>query len=92
MRERELNLAQIEQDVLQRAEKTRERAELERKRLRAEVAELIEELRRDGAALMDELKTRTKSRTDLKGFITTAAAKLESLAPAPTPRRSPTRR
>ena len=32
---------------------------------------------------MDELKTRAKSRTDLKGFITTAAAKLESLAPAP---------
>ncbi len=77
LRERELNLAQIEQDVLQRAEKTHERAELERKRLRAEVAELIEELRRDGAALMDELKSRTKSRTDLKGFITTAAAKLE---------------
>ena len=32
---------------------------------------------------MDELKTRAKSRTDLKGFITKAAAKLESLAPAP---------
>jgi len=47
----------------------------------AEVAELIEELRRDGATLMDDLKTRAKSRTDLKGFITKAAAKLESLAP-----------
>ena len=82
LRERELNLAQIEQDVLQRAEKTRERADLERKRLRAEGADLIEELRRDGAALMDELKTRTKSRTDLKGFITRASSKLESLAPA----------
>jgi DNA mismatch repair protein MutS2 len=82
LRERELNLAQTEQDVLDRAEKTRERAELERKRLRAEVADLIEELRRDGATLMDELKSRAKSRTDLKGFITHAAAKLESLAPA----------
>ena len=58
-------------------------AEADRKRLRAEVAELIEELRRDGAALMGELKTRAKSRTDLKGFITNAAAKLESLAPTP---------
>ncbi|MGD1028240.1 endonuclease MutS2 [Candidatus Binatus soli] len=82
LREREAGLARIEQEVLQSAEKTRERGELERKRLRAEVADLIEEIRRDGAALMDELKTRTKSRTDLKGFITKAAAKLESLAPA----------
>ena len=31
---------------------------------------------------MDELKTRAKSRTDLKGFITKASSKLESLAPA----------
>ncbi len=82
LREREASLASIEQEVLQSAEKTRERVELERKRLRAEVADLIEELRRDGAALMDELKTQAKSRTDLKGFITKAAAKLESLAPA----------
>ncbi len=82
LREREASLALTEEQILQDTEKTREHAELERKRLRAEVAELIEELRRDGAALMDELKTRTKSRTDLKGFITKAAAKLESLAPA----------
>jgi len=82
LREREAGLARIEQEVLQSAEKTRERGELERKRLRAEVADLIEALRRDGAALMDELKTQAKSRTDLKGFITKAAAKLESLAPA----------
>ncbi len=47
------------------------------------MAELIEELRRDGTALMEELKTREKSRTDLKGFVTKAAAKLESLAPTP---------
>jgi DNA mismatch repair protein MutS2 len=82
LREREASLALTEEEILQDTEKTREHAELERKRLRAEVAELIEELRRDGAALMDELKTRTKSRTDLKGFITKAATKLESLAPA----------
>src|SRR5579863_5558719 len=82
LRERELNMAQTEQDVLQQAEKAHARAEADRKRLRAEVTDLIEELRRDGAALMDELKTREKSRTDLKGFVTRAAAKLESLAPA----------
>jgi DNA mismatch repair protein MutS2 len=83
LREREASLARVEDEAIADAEKTRERAELERKRLRAEVAELIEELRRDGAMLMDDLKTRAKSRTDLKGFITKAAAKLESLAPAP---------
>jgi DNA mismatch repair protein MutS2 len=82
LREREASLARIEDEVVQSAEKTSERVEMERKRLRAEVADLIEELRRDGAALMDELKTQAKSRTDLKGFITKAAAKLESLAPA----------
>src|SRR5277367_6751304 len=82
LREREASLARVEDEAIADAEKTRERAELERKRLRAEVAELIEELRRDGATLMDDLKTRAKSRTDLKGFITKAASKLESLAPA----------
>jgi DNA mismatch repair protein MutS2 len=83
-REREESLARVEQELIQDGEKTRERADLDRKRLRAEVADLIEELRRDGAALMDELKTRAKSRTDLKGFITKAAAKLEALVPAAT--------
>jgi DNA mismatch repair protein MutS2 len=82
-REREESLARVEQEAIHEAAKMGARAESERKRLRAEVAELIEELRRDGAALMDELKARSKSRTDLKGFITTAAAKLEHLAPAP---------
>ncbi len=83
-REREESLARVQQELIQDAEKTRERADLDRKRLRAEVADLIDELRRDGAALMDELKTRAKSRTDLKGFITKAASKLEALAPAAT--------
>jgi DNA mismatch repair protein MutS2 len=80
-REREISLAAAERDARESAEKARERADADRKRLRAEVAELIEELRRDGAALMDELKSRAKSRTDLKGFVTTATAKLEKLAP-----------
>jgi len=89
LREREASLARVEQEIVQSDEKTRERAELERKRLRAEVADLIEALRRDGAALMDELKTQAKSRTDLKGFITKAAAKLDSLAPAADDKTAP---
>ena len=49
LREREASLASVEDELIRDAEKSHERAELERKRLRAEVAELIEELRRDGA-------------------------------------------
>jgi DNA mismatch repair protein MutS2 len=81
LRAREASMAEAEREAVELAEKARQRAEYERKKIRAEGAELIDAMRRDGAALMDELKTRTKSRTDLKGFITTSAAKLEKLAP-----------
>src|SRR5579863_5538554 len=80
-RAREASMAEAEREAIELAEKARQRAEYERKKLRAEGAELIDAMRRDGAALMDELKTRAKSRTDLKGFITMSAAKLEKLAP-----------
>jgi DNA mismatch repair protein MutS2 len=81
LREREVSLRDAEREAREAAEKASVRADAERKRLRTEVAELIEELRRDGSALMDELKSRAKSRTDLKGFVTAATAQLESLAP-----------
>jgi DNA mismatch repair protein MutS2 len=81
LRAREASMAEAEREAIEIAEKARQRAEYERKKLRAEGAELIDAMRRDGAALMDELKTRAKSRTDLKGFITTSTAKLERLAP-----------
>jgi DNA mismatch repair protein MutS2 len=82
LREREASLAVVEQELIRDTEKSRERADLERRRVRAEAGQLIEDLKREGAALMDDLKSRTKSRADLKGFIATATAKLESLAPA----------
>jgi DNA mismatch repair protein MutS2 len=81
LRAREASMAEAEREAIEIAEKARQRAEYERKKLRAEGAELIDAMRRDGAALMDELKTRAKTRTDLKGFITTSASKLEKLAP-----------
>jgi DNA mismatch repair protein MutS2 len=81
LRAREASMAEAEKEAIDAAEKAGERAEYERKKLRAEGAELIDEMRRDGAALMDDLKSRVKSRTDLKGFITTASAKIEKLAP-----------
>lgn len=81
LRAREASMAEAEREAVETAEKARQRVEYERKKLRAEGAELIDEMRRDGAALMDELKSQTKSRTDLKGFITRSATKLEQLAP-----------
>jgi DNA mismatch repair protein MutS2 len=81
LRAREASMAEAEREAIELAEKARQRAEYERKKLRAEGADLIDAMRRDGAALMDELRSRAKSRTDLKGFITTSAAKLEKLAP-----------
>jgi DNA mismatch repair protein MutS2 len=81
LRAREASMAEAEKEAFETAEKARQRAEYERKKLRAEGADLIDEMRRDGAALMDELKSQTKSRTDLKGFITRSATKLEQLAP-----------
>lgn len=88
-REREMSLAKTEREILEREEKTRASTGLESERLRGQVADLIDELRRDGAALIEELKTRAKSRSDLKSFITRAAAKLESLALAPPDRGPP---
>jgi DNA mismatch repair protein MutS2 len=81
LREREQSMARAESEARESAALARERAESDRKRLRAEVADLIEELRREGTAVMDDLKTRAKTRTDLKGFVTSAASRLERLAP-----------
>jgi DNA mismatch repair protein MutS2 len=85
LREREISLAEAEVEARAAAIRVRERAESERKRLRAESAEMVEDFRRDSATLMDELKSRSKSRTDVKGFITQTAARIEQLAPSPTP-------
>ncbi len=84
LREHEASLARAEREAHQAAIAARERAESERKRLRAEVVDLMDELRREGAAVIDELKTRAKTRSDLRGFISDAAAKLDRLAPGPS--------
>ncbi len=66
-----------------KAERARERADAERRRMRAEVSGVIEELRREGSDVLRDLKTRTKSRTELSAFIARAGEKLEKAAPAP---------
>ncbi|MGO9602340.1 MAG: endonuclease MutS2 [Candidatus Binataceae bacterium] len=65
------------------AESARERADSERKRMRAEVSGVIEELRREGSDVMRELKSRSKSRSDLSAFVTRANQRLEQAAPRP---------
>jgi DNA mismatch repair protein MutS2 len=80
--ERETSLARAEHEAITGAERARERAEVERRKTRAEVAELIEEVRREGSALMEELRSRSKSRADLSGFIARTTGQLEELAPA----------
>ena len=70
-------------EALGLAERARERAEAERKRMRTEVSGVIEELRREGSEVIRDLKTRSKSRADLTAFVTRASEQLEKAAPAP---------
>jgi DNA mismatch repair protein MutS2 len=83
LRDREDSLREAENEARAAANRARERAENDRKQLRADSAGILEDFRRDSATLMDELKNRSKSRTDVKGFITQTAARLEQLAPSP---------
>ncbi len=82
LRVRASKLEDTEHEAKLVLERARDRAEAERARMRLEVKELIDELRREGAALIEELRTRTKSRADLGAFIAQAASKLEAIAPA----------
>jgi DNA mismatch repair protein MutS2 len=81
LRERAAALEAAERDAKRDAERARERAETERARMRSEVKELVEELRREGAAVMHELKARTKSRADLSAMLARTTSKLETIAP-----------
>ena len=90
LREREASMAAAEAEAREAAKLARERAENDRKRLRAETSEMLEDFRRESSTLMDDLKNRSKSRADVKGFVTRTAASFEHLAPAaePTPESS----
>jgi DNA mismatch repair protein MutS2 len=82
LREQERLLAEREREALIAAELTREKVDAERRRLRAEGEALIAELRREGSAILEEVKVRSKSQRQLGGFLAEAAHQLERAAPS----------
>ncbi len=83
MAELERELAEREREARAAAEQFRAREQRERERIRADSASVIEELRREGAAILAEIKSGAKTRRDLGRAIAAAAEKIETLAPAP---------
>ncbi|HJU28893.1 MAG TPA: hypothetical protein VJ718_06970, partial [Candidatus Binataceae bacterium] len=83
LNEREVGLAAREREALDAAEQARIRADAERDRVRGEGARLLDELRREGTAVIADLKTQSKSRRDLSKMIADASAKIDTVAPRP---------
>ena len=81
LREREHELAEREREAMAAAERARQRAEAERDRLRGEGAELLEQMRREGFAVMAELKTGAKGRRDLGQTLAEARTRLDQVVP-----------
>ncbi len=83
LRERERALAERERETAEAAERARVRAETERDRVRGEGAHAIEELRREGSAVLAELKAGAKGRRELGQTLAAAAARIEQVVPRP---------
>jgi len=81
LRERELALAERERETAEAAERARVRAEAERDRVRGEGAHALEELRREGSAVLAELKAGAKGRRELGQTLAAAAARIEQVVP-----------
>lgn len=81
LREREHQLAEREREAVAAAERARQRAEAERDRLRGEGAQVLEQMRREGSAVMAELKAGAKSRRDLGQTLAEARTRLDRVAP-----------
>ena len=89
LRAREAALDELQRTAAEQAEQARHKLAADRARIRAESAGLIEKLRREGGALLEELKAKTKSQRDLSRFVAEAQTELEELAPARRHRRGP---
>jgi DNA mismatch repair protein MutS2 len=81
LRERERALVEREREVSEAAERARVRAEAERDRMRGEGTHAIEELRREGLAVLAELKAGAKGRRELGQTLAEAAARIEQVVP-----------
>lgn len=79
--EQERALGERERETVRAAERERARFDTERVELRESGARLIEDLRREGAEVIAELRTQNKTRHDLSRVIATASAKLNASAP-----------
>jgi DNA mismatch repair protein MutS2 len=88
-RQREEALAAEERAAVEAAESARERAEHERSRLRAETTAMVEDLRREGSALLAEIKAERRTRADLGRFVSAATERIEAAAPPPAPATAP---
>jgi DNA mismatch repair protein MutS2 len=81
LHEREIALAEREQQALASAERIRARAEAERERVRNEGARLLAELRSAGAAAIGEFRAGAKGRRELARMLSESAAKIDLVAP-----------
>ncbi len=81
LRERERALADRERETAAAAERARVRAEAERDRVRGEGANAIAELRREGSAVLAELKAGSKGRREFGQTLTAAVARIERVVP-----------
>jgi DNA mismatch repair protein MutS2 len=85
LREHQESLAAAERTAREATESAREKADLERRRLRSETTAIIEELRREGSDILQELKAQSKSRADLGRFVARATERIASAAPLSEP-------
>ncbi len=81
LREREQALAAHEREAAEAAQISRERSDAERARVRGEGARAIEDLRREGSAMLAELKAGAKGRRELGQTLAAAAARIDQVAP-----------
>jgi DNA mismatch repair protein MutS2 len=81
LRDREQSLADHEREAAATAARDHDRSEAERTRVRGEGARALEDLRREGSAILAELKAGAKSRRDLGQTLATAASRIDRIAP-----------
>jgi DNA mismatch repair protein MutS2 len=81
LRDREQSLADYEHEAAAAAARDHDRREAERSRVRGEGARAIEDLRREGSAVLAELKAGAKGRRDLGQTLAAAAARIDQIAP-----------
>jgi DNA mismatch repair protein MutS2 len=81
LRERERALAERERETAAAAERARVRAEAERDHMRGEGAHAIAELRREGSAVLAELRAGAKGRREFGQTLADAAARIERAVP-----------